>query len=327
MQSKHDIWYRYGYENSARPPDRRHRLAKACLENGIRPSNHEDRWTWMIFRFLQRRDAATTGEERAKLRQEYHQLMEAYRLRSGKLSYLRPYVQAYILAAEPDDSIGSKVALHGNAIGLFRAAFFDIGHLRESRIRIVREVIGIDEESEHNALNGSRLWQLVGYLLKSKALDCLFYGDRYLPAQTDEDIRAWTSRRARLIAGLKQLTAAHALDVRRDGQMRDLISLVASFERSDQESEGQTKSILEQHVKAMLEDIPWMVGADAEACHSGTLLGEVDTFAAEPRDDEVQRLAAGEIIPSLDELRTRKIPAPRRTPGIDGRFGIPCEPQ
>lgn len=328
MKSKHDIWYRFGYENPARPPDRRHRLAKACLENGIRPSSREDNAIWVIFRYLQRRDAALTGEDRAKLRQEYRDLMDAYRLKSGKLSRMRPVVQAYILAGEPDDSLGMKVGLHANVIRWFRTAFFDIEHLRNSPIRIVRDVIGIDEESEKVALEGRRFSQLIGYLLKSKALDCLFCAGPYSAARTDEDVLAWTSRRTRVIAGLKQLTAAHALDVRHHGQLQQLSLLIASFDRIDQESENRSKTISEQHIQAMLDDIAWMMGTDAEDLLKGTLLGEADTWAAELRDDEIHGVSVGKGVSDIDEKKMLKIPPPRRRPaGLDGQFGIPREPK
>ena len=97
-----------------------------------------------------------------------------------------------------------------------------------------------------------------------------------------------------------------------DPKHRELLVKLWVQEQTRQEKEGALLNPFEQHLEAFLKDIPWAVGSDAELIHGGTPLGKYDDGAAELRDDEVLRVAAGEAI---DPDLPVKIPPPRkRTP-------------
>jgi hypothetical protein len=68
--------------------------------------------------------------------------------------------------------------------------------------------------------------------------------------------------------------------------------------------------IFSMHLKAFLEEIPWVVGSQAEECLDPTLL-EYDNLAAELHDGELQRLASGAKVPNLEELKNLKPISPR----------------
>lgn len=323
MKSKLDIWYRYSIENPAAPLDRCYRLAKACCENGLRPPFREAS-AHVILRYLRQREIAATSTERAELRREYRDLIDAFRLQSGRLSSKRPTVEAYVLAAESDESVGAKVGLRPNVIHWFRVAFFDIEEMRKAPIRIIQDVIGISEGERQSVLDESRLRKLVGYLLKGKALDCLLWATVFPPAGTSEEVAAWASRQTRLIASLKQLTAAHVLDVRNHGHLHELNNLVANLDRADRDPGRQPLNDIEEHISAYISQIPWSVGSDAEEVFQGTQVGKWDESGVELRDDEVQLLAAGVKVPGLEEVRNLTIPPPRRRqPNLHEKFVPP----
>ena len=60
--------YRYSRRNPFAPPDRRFRLAKICLASGLIPSfRHDDKPTWILWRFLENREAACNPAQRVRL--------------------------------------------------------------------------------------------------------------------------------------------------------------------------------------------------------------------------------------------------------------------
>lgn len=312
MQSKSDVYHRYDRDNPAAPLNRRFGLAKACVRNGLRPSFRDDANTWTVYRYVRMRAAATTGSLRAELRREYGDLFRAHSIYSGALSHLRQIIEAYILADEPFDLIGERLGLHSNVIQWFAGAFFDIERLRTSPVRMMREVVGVAVGESRSDLDAPRLWKLVGYLLKGKALDLFFYVGADAPPRTAEGVTAWVTKQAKLIAGVKQFVAAQALDVLRPNQLRELLQLMISLTRPDPSTAGTPQTVMEQHVQALLDDIPFMLGTDAEQMVRGTPLEEFDNSAVELRDDDLMRIAAGQKVPEAEAIKGMTMPPPRR---------------
>jgi hypothetical protein len=320
MQSKSDVFYRFDRDNPAAAPSRRYGLAKACVRNGLRPSFRDDTNTWTVYRYVRMRDAATTGTLRAELRRDYGDLFQAHAIYNGALSHLRQIIEAYILADEPFDLIGKRLGLHSNVIQWFAGAFFDIEHLRTSPVRMMREVVGVAVGESRSDLDAPRLWKLIGYLLKGKALDLFFYVGAGTQADTAEGVTDWATKQAKLVAGVKQFVAAQSLDVRRPEQLRELFQIMVSLNRPDPSTEGTPQTIYEQHVQAMLLDLPFMVGTDAEQMTRGTPLEEFDNGPVELRDDELMRIEAGKKVPEVEATKGMPFPPPRqRHPALDGK--------
>jgi hypothetical protein len=75
------------------------------------------------------------------------------------------------------------------------------------------------------------------------------------------------------------------------------------------ESAGPGTAI-ERHARAMLNEIPWLTGADAERAITGPL-AEFDAGAGELRDHEVMEVSRGNIPASTGELAGLVLPPPR----------------
>jgi hypothetical protein len=89
---------------------------------------------------------------------------------------------------------------------------------------------------------------------------------------------------------------------------RDLRHILAGREAAPE----APRSAIEAHIKAMHDEIPSSVGEDARI--PGVLPAALvaDDAAAELRDHEVTRLAAGEHVEGLDELLKQTPLEPRR---------------
>lgn len=66
--------------------------------------------------------------------------------------------------------------------------------------------------------------------------------------------------------------------------------------------------LISQHIMAMIAEIPWSVGADGAKISSPDL-AELDECAAELRDDELLRVAAGNVKGSeMSQVKEMVIP-------------------
>jgi len=301
--------YRHGKANPFAPPDRRYRLARTCLAEGIKPSFcHDDKKTWDLFRYLRKREAAFEPDQRARLLITHPALSAAFQLHHGKLRNLRPLIEAYVLAGADDDSIAEKMAIPMDAVGWFRMAFYDVEHLRASPLFVVHQLIGITDENGQSVLDTHRLWKLIGYQLRPGALDKLFHdtkGDA--EAFKAGGLGAWFSRHAQTALQSKQLTAINNLNIDRPKVVETLLKLLLEQQRSVRALEAASPNPLESHVRAMLNELPWCHGTAAKEVYKDTELGRFDECAAELRDDEIQFVAAGEAGPNFEEIQCLNI--------------------
>jgi hypothetical protein len=207
-----------------------------------------------------------------------------------------------------DDSIAQKMAIPKEAVRWFRLAFYDVERMRGSPLRITHDLIGITDEEGQSVLDMHRLWKLIGYKLGPGALDQLFHdvkGDT--EAFKTGGLAAWLSRYAQSALRGKQLVAMNNLNADDPKQVATLLKLLLQEQRSQRQSEATSLNALEQHVSAMLAELPWTCGTAAKEVYRGTEIGTYDGLAAELRDDEVTLVAAGEQVRGLDEVKILEI--------------------
>jgi hypothetical protein len=93
---------------------------------------------------------------------------------------------------------------------------------------------------------------------------------------------------------------------------------ILEIERSE-DSQEQARTTIEKHIKAMVDEIPWMHGDKAAKHFAQTPLGIYDEYAAELRDDERLKIAAGETVEGLEDLGMQKLPPPRK---VESALGL-----
>jgi hypothetical protein len=311
--------YRLG-ANPFAPADRRFRLATKCIKHGLRPSFHDDRPTWVLFQFMRKYRAARDLAQRARLRREYCGLSIAFDLHHGKGQELCPVIESYILAGTSDEEIARRLAVPTDAICWFRTIFYDIEHLRSSRLRMLKFIGAIDGDGE-SALDVHRLWKLAGYTMKCEGLDHLFQSNGNDSRLHGEGIEAWMSRQIRSTLRLKQFIAAHRLSADAPKHLERLIQLWVEEQNRLREAGEVSLNQYEQHAKAFIEQIPWAFGAEAEESFKDTEIGKHDAGAAELRADELLLMAAGGKVPGLDEQLSEFPPPRKRKPSLGPNDG------
>ena len=320
MQSIELSRYRFSRLNPYAPPDRRYRIARICNANGVLPSFYrDDKTTWAIWKFLQKRAASIDVKQRVRLIRSEHSLSVAFRLHHGGMKHLRPLIEAYLLAALDDKSIAERVAAPPEAISWFRLAFYDVHQYLHApayvRLHLIRSV---DDEGQ-TVLDNHRLWKLLGYALGPNALDQLL-GNPGANKETFEGggLAAWFSQETRAVLHSKQFIAASNLTPDDQQHIAILLKMLQQDLRGRPQSEEQSLVNLEQHVSAMLQELPWCKGPEL----TPDSVREWDERPVELNSDEMMLLAAGQKPAHLEELKNLKIPmTSAETPQTDLNTG------
>lgn len=320
MKSIEHLKFRYSEENPLAPPDRRYRLVKACFRRGVRPPAG-DRYTWELFSYLREREAAYEPSAEVRVLRTWWELVAALSLYRGESQNFRPLIEAFLLADEEPRSIAARLAVPVNAIQWFRAIFFDIEAVRNSPLRVLHDIIGIPPDAGAR-LQPNQVLKLVGYSLKSQALDQLLWGDGVSGATVKTDLTTWIAERLRTDVSIKQLVATRALDVTDPKHAEMLIRLGLQADNKPRETDDEIRGHFMQWADGLLSAPPFSCGQDAEDLFAGTVIGRFDDSAAELSADDLQRAGLGDNLADLEDLLTLRIPPPRkrgpRIPGTDG---------
>lgn len=317
MKSLEDLREELGVNSLTAPPNRRYRLAKAYVRNDVQRAFRDDRPTRELFHFLRQLHLARHAAERRRIRRGNWALAMALELHRGKLSELRPILEAYLLTELNHESIATKLGIASAVIEWYRDAFFDVQHLLRFPARVLHQVIRVVDESGRTSLDTHKVWKLVGYVLKSAALDQLL-GIVQSDRNPEGGAVAWLASQAEAIANLQHLLAVGSLDPLNAKQVAAVLKFgfLSHAKRSSQQEEPST--FIDKHIQAMLDALPFCVGTDGELLYEGTVIGEFDKSAVELRDDELLILAAGGKVPKLAEIADLKLPPPRmKKPSLD----------
>jgi len=311
MKSLADLRLKYGADSPTAPPCRRYRLAKAYVQNDVPHAFRDDPPTREMFRYLQQLQRARHAAERRRVRQQNPALTTALGIYRGSPSGLRPLIEAYLLTELNEYSIAKKLGIVSDVVCWFRDAFFDVRHLLGFPARILHQVIRVVDESGRPSLDTHKLWKLAGYMLKSAALDQLL-GFVQSGPDGEGGTSAWLTSQTEAIAKLHYLLAVASLGSFNPQQLAAVMKLGAAEQQRRANQDDLPQNIMEKHVQAMLEDIPFSVGVDGERQFEGTIIGEFDKSAPVLRDDELQILAAGGTVSGLKEIAGLTLPPPRR---------------
>ncbi|MEI8376444.1 MAG: hypothetical protein WCJ35_26810 [Planctomycetota bacterium] len=302
--------------NPFAPPDRRYRIARTCLDAGRKLSlARYDKFVFAIWRFMKNREAALTSDEHDRLIRNQRDLFIAFRLRRGRM---RPLAEAYILGGAEDACLASKLALPTESIRWFRLAFYDIEHLRPSPLHVIHDLIGVVDAEGRSMLDMHRLWKLIAYQLGPAALDRFFHD-----VQADEaafkagGLVAWFSRHTQLALQAKQLIALSNQGFDDEKHLGALLGLARESQHRQDERDRVSPNAIEQHINAMMLELPWTHGTAAREVYKDTEIGKYDDAAAELRDEELLLLAAGETVPGLEYIKDLSMNSAQKTAATD----------
>lgn len=297
--------------NPFAPPNRRSVIAQKCVEEGVRPSVRDDQTTWELYRYFGY-SAVPGNLSYGPYRERFRNLEYAFELRKPKHRRLRTIVQAYVLGNADNEAIGRRTGLPAETVRLYREGFFDVAHLRDCRSRMIQEVIGIGDREGNSALDLHCLWKVVAFSLGTSALDQLLGFEHVDQNGGDQGLQTWLHSRGSLALRVQFLIAAHHVNPTDPKQLQLVFAHALQEQKAVQKSADAPNTMFERHLQAMLDDLPFMVGDDGAKHFEGTLLGEYDKSAAEPRDDELYSLTQNRVPESLKDVPS-KLPPPTKS--------------
>lgn len=299
--------YRCSLDNPMRPVDARSRVAETLLRTVQFPSPRRyDPATCKIAAYLRlRRGSGQIPGRRNPIAPGYQNIHQAFELRETGEPQMCAAVEAMLLTDMKFDAIASQVGVEPACVAWYAAAFFDVRERLSASHFIVHQVIEeYRERSEDNWCHYG--WKLVAYLGGRTALEETMGTAKVTNLQ---ELIPLLRRETLLILQAKACRLASELSA--DGATA-LTNLLQVFEAKGQNFGEPVLNDYEENIKAMMEEIPWRIGAPKEE-EAKTALTMFEGCAPELRAYEMMLVAHGVKLPYVEELLSKKLPPPRPT--------------
>lgn len=351
------LYAHYQRYNPFRTPDWRwERVLKMCDRHPTpgRATKWDDDYVKRARNFLLLHRKIEDDEDRAKLFWEEPGLTYAYDIfekSNGENATPALLIEARLLARCDMKAIAHEARTIPEAIDWYEALFFNVSDGLTHRDWITTHVLlpailrnkglrddnaDVATDSMFSAFKNSEIakpfldasLKFFAYFGGPHLIDHMITGFQQGNILESQDhLAAWYDKHTKLNLRKRSSQASGQFEINKFNAMElfAVHTAIMQLETSQDNIDAQ-KTTTEHHIQAMLEDIPWSVGEDAERLGEGTILGKLDQGAAEVRDDDIQRLAAGQKV-DLSDLPQR-IPPPRRkapTLGSGGGFQPPVD--
>jgi hypothetical protein len=244
------------------------------------------------------------------------------------------YIQARVLARQTPEQIGKVLGILPEAVEWYCHLFFDVIPYLDQRDWITKQVIvpalvrtatkkPVDDDLPQNMFKDSSVarpfmdgtLKLFAYHGGTHLVDLLIAGLQVgKPLVGQDDTDNWLDRTTGTTIRRRTAQAAQMFEINKYNVM-ELFAVhtrLMEIARSE-ENQDQARSVIEKHIKATVEEIPWAVGSDGEKLYDGTMVGRFDLMAGELRDDELILVASGQTARTVapDNFPTT-LPPPRK---------------
>lgn len=298
--------------SSRRRPDWRRCRALELYRSG-RPASRrqDDPLIHLLVRYYRQRRQAASCVLASQPDADLQNVAAAIELHDSAPPLQRTLVEAYLLAGAASGEISGRLGLPPAVIDAYHALCYDVrSRLQHPELMIAIAILGSpagagSEPRRHAAIKA------LAYLAGPAALVKLFSAS----SAGSGDLSGWTStlvEGADALLNMAQYLAVLASDPGSSAVAQQMLH--QSIARRGRERRPESLSRLEQHMKQLLEDIPWMVGP-GQPGDGPPQLAELDQAGAELRDDELMRVARGEKLENAEEILNLKLPPPRRREG------------
>jgi hypothetical protein len=327
--------------NFFRVPDWRWERVLALVNREGRPgrtSRRDDGWVKEARSFLLRWGKAQRPSDKVALKCENLGLFTAYDFYRRTEDDPEPamYLQARILAGCTVQEVAAALDILPEGVAWYIKLYFDIVDKLPARDWIVRHIItpalarnvGVTQPAATTPatppprdygivsrpfLDGSL--KFFAYFGGVHLIDFMLGGGLTKAGQLTggAETANWCDGSWKMMIRRRSMQAAATFEVNRYNVMQlfELHSKIMELEQMD-EAENRVRTGVERHIEALVAEIPWAIGAQTEAVIAGTILGRLDTYGAELRDDEVLQIAGGRAAPTLLLGVPEDLPPPRK---------------
>ena len=290
-------------------PDWRHGRALELYHSG-RPASRrrDDPLVHQLLRYYELRQHAASYYLAAEQDEDLQSVAAAIELRESAPLLQRTLVEAYLLAGATSRKISRRLGIPPAVIDAYHDLCFDIrSRLRHPDLVVAVAILGSPAGADPQPRRHAAI-KLLAYLAGPQPLAKLISPSR----AGSGDQAGWTSA---LVGGVEalleveQYLAALAGDADSAAVARRMLE--QSIARRGRERRPESLHPLEQHLKQVLDDFRWTVGAPRPG-EGPPLLAELDQSAAELSCDEPMRVASGETLDNVDEILSLRLLPPRR---------------
>lgn len=241
-------------------------------------------------------------------------------------------IEARLLANQSYDQIADEAGTLPAAIDWYEALFFNVrDHLKKrdwifSNVlapAMMRAKVEAGDSDGFESFSTFKNSEVAKPFFDGSLKFFAYFGGPYLvdhlitgfragqPLESLDNIDQWYDRTMGSLVRRRSTQAAGQFEINKFNvtELFQVHHAIMALERSQDNIDAQ-KSTTERHIQALLEDIPWSLGADGEMLLEGTVLGEYDKGAAELRDEEVLRMSSGQDFTPEDV--PQQIPPPRK---------------
>lgn len=312
--------------NPYRQPQWRYERAVEIHETGAQRYSYlrDDKCTRKLVKFIQAWDRANRYAAEADVRAAKRQLMTRYEgLYYAYEIFMRPdedtvkyRAEARILSGQSDEEISEACGVIPETVFWYEKAFYNVRDRLRFRDyisgQVIGQTVGIGLQNLTQALTAKFFGYFAGPTVLELVLDGYDHG--LAPPSNGQDFAPYLDKLVGLGTRLRAATSVNAMEVNRFNVMQLLdvnAKLLAEANRMKQETGA--KSAIEENIQIMLSNIDWTVGRGREDKISNSGLVEYMGHTAEPRANDILRLAAGEDVESVADIAERKMPPPRTT--------------
>lgn len=228
--------------------------------------------------------------------------------------YCKETLEARLLARQDNEKIARslRIALP-DTIEWYERLFFNVRDSLDSVDYISKQVIGplVGVGTADLGLSA----KFFGYFCGEAMLEFMLQGiDRSLPPpKVGDNIAEYADEFFNTMLRGRSIVAATTFQID-TYKIMPLLELHTKLieEHNKAKASAGPKNQLEETVSAILTGIPWSIGDSREKLLNESPLGTYIGHAAEPRADDLMRIASGEEVPHLMDIKERRLPPPRK---------------
>lgn len=228
-------------------------------------------------------------------------------------------IEARLLARQTDNTIAKALCIYDpKTIDWYEKLFFNVRDRLESTDYISKQVIGnmLGKGGLEDPQNYGLSAKFFGYFGGEVMLEFVLNGiDRNIapPREGDRIVDYADAFVESMVRGRSMLVAQQfQVDTYKIIPLLELHAKLIEEHNKAKMASGP-KSQLEDVVSALVCAVPWSVGQNREQMLAQTPLGNyISGSAVEPRSADLLRIAAGEEVPHLLELKDSKLPEAKK---------------
>jgi hypothetical protein len=327
-----------------RTPDWRYKRAMAIVNHNGRCGTHDDEYTKVLRHFVATQRNGT-DKARAQLKTKRPGLITAWQINAQRIDDFQTptMIECRLLAGMSNAEIAAEIGCIDDVIEWYEAVFFNVRDRLQAHDWIVRHVLmpainnnrgymsprkrkkpkdpkdrrdpmpDTGNEALAEPFYDSTL-KFFGYFGGPLLVEYMISGFRRgVMAHTRDDFTGWFDQHFSHGIRRRSSTAVGMFNVNKYNVMQ-LFETHARLMEIDRntESNEDASSTIENNILGFMRNMPWGVAADGAENFKGTRVIDMDTKAAELRDDELLMLASGEEPESIKGIEALSMPSPRQ---------------